>query len=562
VEHREPVRAAVAGGSRFGGDQRVSAGRPKSRGTARSRGAVEHGLANGGRQRRDQIPQREGRIAAVDEELAALSPERVATRRATLGLKKEEAAEQLAAERAIQGLGLGFNFLLDGTEVSDADDKRLVREAEKVQTYWKQRTGERAGEWKSAPLGGYIDDNGESAECPVWYFCSNMTPWHTWAIIDGTRDGLNGKEFLKVVMTRHTVWLAEYTMHRLVCGQCHQKPNNIHNQSWWSVIGEAIGNPSKPKELPSRSRPTGHLLGRPDMKGRGKSPMKFTFLCKTGCSLANLRREGFDINKLTGDPEMSDKLDRWILKRRSNGHEPLDMVSEFKLSDIVEAACIEFPKWAPYFSAAKERHKEKKIEELRRIHEEVTREKARADLHDLQARLEAAERTSAEVREGAQMIQENAKVLSEKNGALAGELAKAKAEASVQKYAPPTESRVDKSEIETVKVLTKEAMKSQYRLIREFESLATSLEISNQQSTKLTLKPEWKPYYAKTVRGKLVVTEAFFKGLSGLHDFPEEAEDLRAHALRYLSPAEPSPAPDHATKSPAKPDPKYDNHER
>lgn len=218
-----------------------------------------------------------------------------------------------------------------------------------------------------------------------------MTQWDTWAVIDGTRAGLNGKKFLIEVMTRHAAWFSDFTKHRLVVGQCHKKPHNIHAQHWFSVLGEAIPDPGKKDARLDRHRPTGLLLGRADMKGRGKSPMRFAFLGKTGCSLENLRRAGYDICALTGDPHMVEKLDAWIARRKRNGRPVLDMESEKKLEEIVAAVRAEHPEWEPYFLAARKRHREQQEGLIRLIHEEITKRLPNYDNYDLRARVESDE---------------------------------------------------------------------------------------------------------------------------------------------------------------------------
>jgi len=369
----------------------MSGGKSKAKGTARSLASIEHGAANGPAQSKDNLDQVRALAAQREQKLYAISPTQAIAHEVKLQSQVEGASERESEEVAIQTMDLAFNFSPDGDEISDAEDKRRVREEEKVQFYWAPRGASRSGKWKSVPLGGQYDNQGRSSECPVWYLASNMTQWDTWAIIDGTRAGLNGKKFLKEVMTQHAAWFADFTKHRLVVGQCHKKPHNIHAQHWFSVIGEAIPDPGKKAAQLNSQRPTGLLLGRADMKGRGKSPMRFAFLGKTGCSLENLRRAGYDICALTGDPHMVEKLDAWIARRKQNGRPVLDMESEKKLEEIVAAVRAEHPEWEPYFKAARERHRVQQEELIRLIHEQITRRLPNYDNYDLRARVESDE---------------------------------------------------------------------------------------------------------------------------------------------------------------------------
>lgn len=369
----------------------MSGGKSKAKGTARSQASIEHGAANGPAQSKDNLDQVRALAAQREQNLYAISPTQAIAHEVKLQSQVEGAKEREAEEVAIQPLDLAFNFSPGGDEISDAEDKRRVREEEKVQFYWAPRGASRSDKWKSVPLGGQYDNQGRSSECPVWYLASNMTQWDTWAVIDGTRAGLNGKKFLIEVMTRHAAWFADFTKHRLVVGQCHKKPHNIHAQHWVSVIGEAIPDPGKKDAQLDPQRPTGLLLGRADMKGRGKSPMRFSFLGKTGCSLENLRRAGYDICALTGDPHMVEKLDAWIARRKRNGRPVLDMESEKKLEEIVAAVRAEHPEWEPYFQAARERHRAQQEELIRLIHEQITRRLPNYDNYDLRARVDSEE---------------------------------------------------------------------------------------------------------------------------------------------------------------------------
>ena len=369
----------------------MSGGRSKAKGTARSLASIEHGAANGPAQSKDNLDQVRALAAQREQKLYAISPTQAIAREVKLNIQVAGAKEREAEELAIQQLDLAFNFAPDGTEINDTEDKRRVREEEKVQFYWAPRGESRSGKWKSIPLGGKYDNQGRSSECPVWYLASNMNQWDTWAIIDGTRAGLPGKRFLMQVMTRHLAWFTEFTGHRPITGQCHKKPHNIHAQHWFSVIGAAIPDPGNQEAQIDPQRPAGMLLGRDDMKGRGKSPMRFAFLGKTGCSLENLRRAGYDINALTGDPNMTRKLDAWIARRKRNGRVVLDMESEKKLEEIVAVVRAEHPEWEPYFLAARERHREQQTELIRLIHKEVTGRLASYDNYDLRARTELEE---------------------------------------------------------------------------------------------------------------------------------------------------------------------------
>lgn len=369
----------------------MSGGRSKAKGTARSQVSINHGAANSQEQGKENIEQVRALAAKRAEELYRIRPAQAIARAVKIGLKVAGAENREEEERQVQRLDLAFNFAPDGTEISDAEDKRRIREQEKVQFYWQTRGASRRGKWKSIPLGGQFDDQGQSSECPVWYLASNMTQWDTWAVIDGTRAGLDGKRFLKEVMKRHVAWFADFTSHRLIVGQCHKKPHNIHGQHWFSVIGEAIPDPGKEGAQIDPQRPTGILLGRPDMKGRGKSPMRFAFLGKTGCSLENLRRAGYDINALTGDPHMVEKLDAWIARRKRNGRPVLDMESEKKLEEIVAEVRAEHPEWERYFLAARERHRKEQSDLIRLIHEEISKRSLTLDSHDLRARTESEE---------------------------------------------------------------------------------------------------------------------------------------------------------------------------
>lgn len=368
----------------------MSGGKSKSKGTARSQASINHGAANSREQGKENTEQVRALAAKRAEELYRIRPAQAIAREVRLGLQVADAKNREEEERQVQSLDLAFNFAPDGTEISDAEDKRRVREQEKVQFYWQARGASRSGKWRSIPLGGQYNNQGQSSECPVWYLASNMTQWDSWAVIDGTRAGLDGKQFLMEVMRRHAAWFADFTKQRLVVGQCHKKPHNIHGQHWFSVVGEEIPDPGKKEARVDQQRPTGLLLGRDDMKGRGKSPMRFAFLGKTGCSLANLRRAGYDINALTGDPHMVEKLDAWIARRKRHGRPVLDMESEKKLEEIVGAVRAQHPEWEPYFVAARDRHQKQQTDLIRLIHEEISK-RAPFDAFDLRARTESEE---------------------------------------------------------------------------------------------------------------------------------------------------------------------------
>lgn len=374
----------------------MSGGRSKAKGTARSQASINHGAAKSREQRDDNIGQVRALAAKRAEEYYSLRPAQAIAREVKLRLQVANAKSREEEEREVQRLDLAFNFAPDGMELSDEEDRRRVREQEKVQHYWQARGSSRSGKWKSIPLGGKYDNQGQSSECPVWYLASNMTQWDTWAIIEGTRAGLNGKQFLRKVMTRHAEWFAAFTGHRLVVGQCHQKPHNIHAQHWFSVISEAIPDPGKTGARVNPQRPTGLLLGREDMKGRGKSPMRFAFLGKTGCTLANLRQAEYEINSLTGDPLMEKKLDEWIARRKRNGRPVLDLESEQKLVEIVSAVRAEHPEWELHFVAARKRHRELQSNIMGLIREEVAKRTDEFDSHDLRAKTEAEENATAD----------------------------------------------------------------------------------------------------------------------------------------------------------------------
>lgn len=350
---------------------------PKSTGGGRSAASRAHLGATSRAQQDDQDQQYFARLVADRQRLEELDgdPRRKAAARVKLRRKVASGdTSRLAAHERIKRLDIAFNLSADGSrEVSNAELDRLIAEATKNDCYWKDRGGRRAGEYKAVPLGGTANAQGHGND-PTRYLAINSLPWQTWALVDAAAAELPTKEFLVHATRRFMPVFEELTGLRSVVWAVHKKPNNIHPQPTMSCISLPCPRPGKPpRNSQGEERVAGMLLGRPDHRGRGRSPLAWALLGKAGCSLAHLRDAGFDLPGLTGDEHINTKLDEWIAYAGKNKNIVLDLEAEKKWADCITATLEVFPAFRDFFAVAWERFREQKKELIEAIAAEIAK---------------------------------------------------------------------------------------------------------------------------------------------------------------------------------------------
>lgn len=490
--------------------------KPKSTGGGRSPGTRAHLGATGETQEKHQDLQFEERLKEDQERLANLEGKRTreAAERAKLRIKCETADERRAKKDRVKGIDLAFNMRPDGTDVSDAEVAQIVKAAASVDHYWKDCGGKRAGEFKAVPLGGSVDARGKGND-PTRYLAINSRPWHTWGLLDASEAGLPAKAFLKHAIHLFAPIFEKMTGLRALVWPLHKKPNNIHPQPTMCCISDPCPRPGKqPKKSRTEGKVAGMLLTHPERRGRGRSPLDWVLVGKTVCSLEHLRLAGFDLIALTGDSDILTKLKSWMDYAEKNGNKALDLEAEKELDKCIIATLEVYPNFRPYFEKAWERFKAQKDKEAAAILAEIAKDAEQLASLKSKDRTAQLERDLAEVKEGAQLIHENAKTVANENAALK------KAQAS-----PPTPPRpVYDHEI---KQEAKAEMRRQFEVLRELESFTVALSLSNTSKSPIPMKPNWETLREKSPDGAVRPSPKFFAILDQLTDFTEEAAELR-----------------------------------
>lgn len=489
---------------------------PKSTGGGRSQGTRAHLGATGKTQEKHQDLQFEERLKADREKLSSLEGKRTreAAERAKLRIKKETAVERRAQKDRVKKIDLAFNMRPDGTEVSDAEVDQIVKAAASVDHYWKDCGGKRAGEFKAVPLGGSVDNLGRAND-PTRYLAINARPWHTWGLLDATEAGLPGKAFLKHAVLLFAPIFQNMTGIRALVWPVHKKANNIHIQPMMCCITSPCPRPGKqPKQKRKDEKVAGLLLTHPDRRGRGHSPLDWALVGKTVCSLQHLRLAGFDLPALTGDPEILVQLKSWIDYAEKSGHKALDLEAEKELDKCILDAVEAFPAFRPYFDKAWERYKLQKEKEVAAIMAEIAKDTRELENQNWKDRCARLERDNAEIKEGAQMIHENAKAVVAENNA-------------VKKTRPSQPTALGSGAEEAIRTNAKSEMRRQFEVLRELESFIVALSIANSSKAPIAMKPNWGPLHEKAPCGDLRPSKKFFDVLASLTDFVEEADELR-----------------------------------
>lgn len=510
---------------------------PQSTGGGRSPGTRAHLGATSKTQEVDQDLQFEARLKAEKEELEQLEQNqaRKAARRAKLKIKTETADQRRGDKDRANGLGIAFNMLPDGSEVSDTEVEQIVKSAAAVDHYWKDCGGKRAGEYKAVPLGGSVDARGRGND-PTRYLAVNARPWHTWGLLDATEAGLPGKAFLKHAVRLFAPEFERLTGIRAIIWPVHSKPNNIHPQPMMCCISAPCSRPGRqPKSKRKVEKTAGILLSHPNRRGRGHSPLDWALVGKTVCSLEHLRCAGFDLSSLTGDPLILEKLEDWIAYAEKNGNKALDLEAEKKWDECVLATLREFPEFRPYFDASWTRFKAQKDKESAAVLAEIAKDAEQLASQQWKDRCNQLERENAAIKEGAQMVHENAKALASENAALK------KAQAS-----PPSPQRPFSDQ--EIKKEAKSEMRRQFEVLRELESFTVALSLANTSKTPIPLKPNWEVLREKSPDGASRPSPKFFEILDQLTDFTGEAAELRHRIDLWdttmdIEPQPPSKAP-------------------